>query len=71
MILIYSLLEGGPVEACKGCSIEDVCNLRDYNSITAECPCCKCLVKITCRPGDGCDDYYDFLERMENEWANS
>lgn len=55
------------MEACKGCSIESVCQLKDYNGIIGECPCGICLVKITCEDDNGCDEYYDFIERVEIE----
>ncbi len=44
-------------ELCKGCSILSSCELREYNK---QCPCIKCLVKVTCGYGMSCEDFAKF-----------
>lgn len=47
---------------CKGCAsyIDHECEIIDTNE--GGCPCNDCLIKIMC--GDGCDEYYEYYEKM-------
>jgi hypothetical protein len=40
---------------------------RGFEFLIKDCPCLRCLVKITCTYDDICDDYSNFMESIYHD----
>jgi len=54
---------------CKGCVMTKYkCFVKEsMPELIYQCPCSECIVKITCKTGQICQEYNDFFDRIHND----